>query len=132
MKLTLFVIGKPSPEYASVIRDYEKRFPKYCRFEVFELKNEKALLSRLPDDFVILDQNGSEFSSESLAFWLKGRESACFIIGGDTGLSENVKSRAKQSISLSRMTFPHQLARLVFTEQVYRAFSILKNEKYHK
>ena len=130
MRVTLFVIGKPSPEYSPVIRDYEKRLHKYCRFEVFELKNEKSL--KLNDCFYVLDSKGLEFSSESLAEWLKSKESVIFVIGGDTGLSESIKTRAKQKISLSKMTFPHQMARLILTEQIYRAFTILKGEKYHK
>ena len=132
MDVRLIVIGRPTREYSALILEYEKRLPKYCRFEVLELKDERGLLDKVKGKLVILDRSGRQFSSESLAEFLKGESSLTFVIGGDVGLSDAVKRVAKVVISFSQMTFPHQLARLMLTEQVYRAFSILKGEKYHK
>ena len=131
MNTRFIVIGKPTQEYAAVIREYEKRLTKYCRFEVFEEKNEKSILPKLTGAVVVLDRAGKQFSSEELADYLRWRD-VTFVVGGAEGLTDEVKGRANLLLSFSRMTFPHQLARLILTEQVYRAFTILKNEKYHK
>ena len=88
------------------------------------------------DILVLLDENGKNFSSVGFSTWLQkqmntGMKQLIFVIGGPYGFSEEVYERANQKISLSKMTFSHQMVRLFFTEQIYRAFTILKNEPYH-
>ena len=131
MGVRLIVIGKPTREYSQVIQEYEKRLPKYCRFEVLQLKDDKGFLDKVKGKFVLLDRLGQLITSEGLADVLKTQD-ITFGIGGDTGFSEAIKSKANLSLAFSKMTFPHQLARLMLTEQIYRAFTILKGEKYHK
>ncbi len=124
------------------VREFEKRLTKYCTFETIEMKEsskdkeaDDVLRLLKPDDCVILfDVAGSEFSSEEFARLL-GRQTSkriVIIIGGPDGVTDEVRRRAAHRISISRMTFTHQIARLLVTEQVYRAFTILKGEKYHK
>jgi len=132
MKIRFVVVGKPSREFLSVIVDFEKRLPKYCSFEVFEVKDESGVENKLKGTIVVLDVRGKQLSSEALSSWLRDKEAVTFVIGGAEGLSSKVKQKANFLLSFSQMTFPHQLARLILTEQVYRAFTILKNEKYHK
>ena len=88
------------------------------------------------DILVLLDENGKNFSSVGFSTWLQkqmntGMKQLIFVIGGPYGFSDEVYQRANQKISLSKMTFSHQMVRLFFTEQIYRAFTILKNEPYH-
>ena len=132
MNVRFVVIGRPSPAYRTIINDYEKRLPKYCRFEVFEVKKEDEIIGKLKGTIVIMDKDGKQMSSEGFATWLKTQENLTFVIGGDTGLSDKIKQQSNILLSFSLMTFPHQLARLMLTEQVYRALTILKGEKYHK
>src|SRR5574341_1033589 len=129
-----FVVGRLSRDFA-VAREFEKRLPKYCRFEVFELKDSaKAsdFLPKLKGHVVGLDAAGIQLSSEQLADFLKQHSEVTFVIGPPQGLSSEVKKECKTLLSLSRMTFPHDLARVILAEQVYRAFTILKGEKYNK
>jgi len=128
----MVVVGKPSKEYAPIIQEYEKRLPKYCRFEVFEVKREADISGKLKGLTVMLDVLGKEVSSHGLLAMLKPEGQVTFVIGGAEGLSEATKKKADSLLSLSKMTLPHQLARLVLTEQIYRAFTLLKGEKYHK
>ena len=154
MKIALWAVGKTSFEYLKEgIALYEKRLRHYAPFEIVvlpDVKNPPAqaeqlkqkegeiLLQRLEkDDFLILlDENGKEFSSVAFSDFLEkqqfnGRKRLIFQIGGAFGFSDDVYARADAKISLSRMTFSHQMIRLFFVEQLYRAFTILKNEKYH-
>lgn len=134
---------------------YQKRIARYCRFEVMEIasiKNAaslspqelktaegKLLLQQLPTSsvLILLDVGGKLLSSEvfaqNLDKWKVAHsgKNLCFVIGGAYGFSEEVYTQAAQKISLSPMTFSHQLIRIVFAEQLYRAFSILRNEPYH-
>lgn len=129
-----FVVGRLSREFA-IAREFEKRLPKYCRFELFELKDSaKAsdFLSKLKGFVVGLDASGLEFSSVQFSDFLKKHNEITFVIGPPAGLSADVKSKCNMLLSLSRMTFPHDLARVILSEQVYRAFTILKGEKYNK
>jgi 23S rRNA (pseudouridine1915-N3)-methyltransferase len=129
-----FVVGRLSRNFA-VAREFEKRLPKYCRLEVFELKDSaKAsdFLPKLKGYIIGLDASGVQFSSEQLADFLKKQSDVTFVIGTPQGLPVEIKQKCDMLLSLSRMTFPHDLARVVLAEQVYRAFTILKNEKYHK
>lgn len=155
MKITLLAISKTNEAYLSEGIDiYEKRLQHYCKFtrvEIPDLKNAKnlskdqqkqkeaeLLLAKIsPQDFVILlDEIGKEMSSlqfsETLNKWMnQGVGHAIFIIGGPYGFDQKMYERANAKISLSQMTFSHQMIRLFFVEQLYRAFSILKNEPYH-
>lgn len=87
------------------------------------------------EEVILLDRGGIEYSSEEFSAWLQKKLSAsknlCFIIGGAYGFHESLKKKNTTRISLSRMTLPHQLAKVIFAEQLYRAFTILRNEKYH-
>lgn len=155
MKLQLWSIGKASEEYVQRgITLFGERLRHYTDFELVVIpgikktagltpaglrKKEAALVTgRLVtgDYLVALDEGGAAFSTEELSEFLQQRMNAgaqrlIFLIGGAYGLDASLLSMARQKISLSRLTFPHQLVRLIATEQLYRAFTILRNEKYH-
>jgi 23S rRNA (pseudouridine1915-N3)-methyltransferase len=155
MKIALIQTGKTNERYVSEGFDvYNSRISKYAGFEVItipDLKNtrnmpgqeQKAkegnmiLLTVSKDDYlVLLDERGKELRTAEFAEWLEKRfvgsgKRIVFVIGGPWGFSEDVYSRADFRISLSKMTFPHQLVRLLFAEQLYRAFSIIRGEPYH-
>lgn len=154
MKIKLIVVGKTSFNYIREgIKDYEERLKRYMRFEIEvipDLKNSKnmpkekikilegsQILSRTnKDDFIILlDEKGKTFSSESFAKFINEKInhsiSLTFITGGAYGFSEEVYRSANFKISLSEMTFSHQICRLIFLEQLYRSFTIINNEPYH-
>ncbi len=140
---------------AAPIAEYEKRVGRYFSFTAHEVKGETArggvaagrvtreegqrLLGRVPDatELFALDEDGQQWSSEELARYLgrlslEGSPGATFVIGGAYGLSDEVRERSRQRLSLSSFTFPHELARLLLAEQLYRAGTILRNEPYHK
>ncbi len=155
MTIKLLAIGKTDdPAFQKLTEDYIKRIGFYNKFElelIPDLKNTKSLdvnqqkqkegkliLNQLnASDFVVLlDENGTQYFSEEFAEYVQkrlnsGLKQLIFIIGGPYGFSEDVYKRADSKVSLSRMTFSHQMVRLFFTEQLYRAFTILKNEPYH-
>ena len=155
MNIDLIMIGKTdSRPVEELIEMYRKRINFYVKFGVVTLpdpKNTKnltpaeqkkvegeMLLRQLaPCDYtVLLDERGDELRSTEFAGWLQKRMNSslrrlCFVIGGPYGFSEAVYQRADCQISLSRMTFSHQLVRVLFTEQLYRGFTILNNEPYH-
>lgn len=155
MNIKLLAIGKTDNKaLQSLIDDYMKRLSFYIRFEMVELpdvKNVKSLsesqqkdkegeliLSKLTptDQLILLDENGKNFSSVGFSQELQkkmnsGVKTLVFVIGGPYGFSDAVYSKAQGKISLSAMTFSHQMVRLFFIEQVYRAFTILKGEPYH-
>ncbi|GAB3918826.1 23S rRNA (pseudouridine(1915)-N(3))-methyltransferase RlmH [Mucilaginibacter boryungensis] len=155
MKITLLSIGKTDDAYIKEgIDKYLKRLKHYTKLELVdlpELKNTKALtqdqqktkeaellLKKIaPTDFVILlDEKGTEFSSSQFAAYLDKKaisstSSIIFIIGGPYGFDTSVYQRANDKLSLSRMTFSHQMVRLFFVEQLYRAYTIIKGEPYH-
>ncbi|PTX43277.1 23S rRNA (pseudouridine1915-N3)-methyltransferase [Christiangramia gaetbulicola] len=155
MTIKLVCIGKTDKkELDTLIKIYKDRLQHYIKFEleiIPDLKKVKNLdenqqktkegeliLSGLQNsDFVILlDENGKQFSSESFSEYIQkrmntGLKRLIFVIGGPYGFSEELYNRADSKISLSKMTFSHQMVRLFFTEQLYRAFTILKNEPYH-
>lgn len=154
MKITLLVVGKTtSAQVESLIQEYQKRLAHYIPFTlqvVPELKNTKALT---PDqqkqaegelilravaqsaDLVLLDEHGKEFRSIEFADYMQKKMSSgrdvVFVVGGPYGFSEAVYQRANGKISLSKMTFSHQMVRLFFVEQIYRAMTILRGEPYH-
>lgn len=155
MNIKLLAIGKTDDKaIQSLIDAYSKRLNFYVKFEldsIPDLKNVKnlsekqqkekegeLLLSKLnPTDFLLLlDENGKSFTSVEFADELQkkmnmGIKTLVFAIGGPYGFSESVYAAAKGKLSLSKMTFSHQMVRLFFIEQVYRGFTILKNEPYH-
>ncbi|WP_435622686.1 23S rRNA (pseudouridine(1915)-N(3))-methyltransferase RlmH [Flagellimonas sp.] len=155
MQITLMAIGKTdSKELASLIDKYEKRLRRYIKFQLLvipDLKNSKNLsesqqkekegaliLAQIEssDVVVLLDEKGKSFTSMSFSNYLQkkmnsGLKRLVFVIGGPYGFGEEVYARCNEKISLSSMTFSHQMVRLFAIEQVYRAFTILRNEPYH-
>ncbi|MBK7857128.1 MAG: 23S rRNA (pseudouridine(1915)-N(3))-methyltransferase RlmH [Archangiaceae bacterium] len=146
MKLKVISVGKDrSGLFAPGVQEYASRLEHYARPTLIELSESKnlaaegaATLAKVGDRDVLvaLDERGKELSSVELSQWiskqqLQGRDLA-FAIGGDEGLAPAVREKAALVLSLSRMTLPHRLARLVLMEQVYRAFTLLRGEPYHK
>jgi 23S rRNA (pseudouridine1915-N3)-methyltransferase len=154
MKIKLIVIGKTDESYLKEgIDKYLKRLKNYVSFELIVLKDVvvgkktnltlqkelegKSILEKVnTNDFLaLLDENGEQYSSINFSKYIQKRMNAgndlIFVIGGPFGFSEEVYSRANAKLSLSKMTFSHQMVRLFFIEQIYRAFTILKGEKYH-
>lgn len=155
MKISLLLTGKTEEGWIkSGFEQYVKRLGHYCTLEVLEIpalklsgklqpaeqnKAEGELqLARIgpSDRLVLLDERGREFTSPGLAGWLEKQQGAgykrlVFLIGGPFGFSEEVYKRANDRIALSQMTFSHQMVRVILAEQLYRAFSITRGEKYH-
>ena len=154
MKTELIVVGKTTNKhFIAAINDYLERIGHYMPFSVNvipELRNAKSLsqqqqkdkegeailrLLQPSDTVVLLDERGKEPRSIELADWLQRQQQTArrlvFIIGGPYGFSQQVYSRADSMLSLSRMTFSHQMVRLIFVEQLYRACTIIKGEPYH-
>lgn len=144
MKLDIICVGKLKERFTREwVDEYLKRLTKYCRIDVSEIKESTEaregdeLLRRVRDDdfVIVLDAHGKQFTSEQFATLLKERtleKHVVFIVGGHTGLAMPVIKRANTILSLGEMTFTHQIARLLLLEQVYRAFTIIKGEPYHK
>ena len=154
MKITLLVVGKTTDQrLQTLIEDYQQRLKYYIPFEMVvipDLRNAKALtqtqikeqegieiLRRITPsmDVILLDEHGREYRSIEYAQWIQKKMAAgrdvIFIVGGPYGFSPAVYERANGKISLSKMTFSHQMIRLFFTEQIYRAMTILRGEPYH-
>lgn len=155
MNIELIVVGKTdSKQVAAIVDEYKARLNHYTRFGITivpDLKATKSLseeqqkraegeaIMRLlaPSDYVMLmDERGAEMGSVEFAEWLQKRMASgckrlCFIIGGPYGFSPEVYGRADGKLSLSKMTFSHQIVRAIFAEQLYRAFTIIKGEPYH-
>lgn len=154
MKTELIVVGKTTNKhFVAAINDYLDRIGHYMPFSVTvipELRNAKSLslqqqkdkegesilrLLQPSDTVVLLDERGKEPRSIELAEWLQRQQQTArrlvFIIGGPYGFSQQVYSRADSMLSLSRLTFSHQMVRLIFVEQLYRACTIIKGEPYH-
>jgi len=160
LKINIICIGKIKEKYfTDAVGEYAKRLTAFCKFSVVEL-NEERIRSNTPNDSQIAEVieaegrrilqkigasdyvaamciEGRLLSSEELSETLdkaalSGKSTVDFIIGGSYGLSNEVKKRADLRLSMSKMTFPHQLARVILSEQIYRAFEISTNGKYHK
>ena len=155
MKIVLLVIGKTDEAYLETgISKYISRLEHYAQFEmkvIPDIKNRKTLseaqqkklegdllLSQFMagDEIVLLDENGKTFSSRGFSQWIEhqmntGCKRLVFVIGGPYGFSQEVYDRANEKISLSKMTFSHEMVRVIFAEQLYRAFTILNHEPYH-
>lgn len=147
LKITIFAVGKLKEQFwKDAVAEYLKRLGGYADVTIRELpdsnveKEAKALLDALPDSAVpviLLDIKGKETSSEALShkldtYALEGQSHICFIIGGSDGVTREVKQRATERISFGPITLPHNLARVVLVEQIYRAFKISRGEPYHK
>ena len=160
LKINIICIGKIKEKYfTDAVGEYAKRLTAFCKFSVVEL-NEERIRSNTPNEAQIAEVieaegrrilqkigasdyvaamciEGKLLSSEELSETLdkaalSGKSTVDFIIGGSYGLSDEVKKRADLRLSMSKMTFPHQLARVILSEQIYRAFEISTNGKYHK
>ena len=155
MKITLAVIGKTEVGYVRQgIEEYVKRLQHYVTFDIRYISDVKgtrnmseaqqkvaegkALLAILEtsDHVVLLDEHGTERTSVEFSQWMQrrmasGSKRLVLVVGGPYGFSPEVYDRANEKISLSKMTFPHELVRLVFVEQLYRGFTILRHEPYH-
>lgn len=154
LKIRLLTVGKIENEYTRALAEtYRKRIEHYAAFDWEIVKPEKIktltpaeILAREAQRIeqkvdakgktILLDKDGSQYSSEELAAFLENASGSgkriTFVIGGPWGISENVKKNAALSLSLSKMTFPHELATVMLLEQLYRALSLRKGEKYHK
>ncbi|MDF0479580.1 23S rRNA (pseudouridine(1915)-N(3))-methyltransferase RlmH [Vagococcus sp. PNs007] len=159
MKIKIIAVGKLKEKYLKQgIDEYAKRLTKYCKFEIIEVPDEKApetlsetemlqlkeregqkILSKIGEgDYVFaLAINGKDYTSEEFAdaidkVTVAGKSTITFVIGGSLGLSPEVLKRSNQQISFGRVTYPHQLMRLILSEQVYRCFRIIHGHAYHK
>ena len=159
MRISIVCVGTIKEKYLKLgIDEFSKRLSKYCKLEVIELDDEKApenlsdkeilmikekegnkILSKIKDGayVIALAIDGKNLSSEELAetiekLGVRGTSHIVFVIGGSLGLSDEVLRRANYKLSFSKMTFPHQLMRLILLEQVYRAYRINNREPYHK
>lgn len=155
MQIKLLAIGKTDHSaIQSLVEEYIKRINFYIKFEVeiiSDLKNTKNISESIQkekegelilkkvsasDDLILLDENGKQFSSIDFSDFIQkkmnsGLKQLIFVIGGPYGFSDAVYRRAHGKLSLSKMTFSHQMVRVFFVEQIYRAFTILRNEPYH-
>jgi len=159
MKITCITVGKIKEKYfTDAIKEYSKRLSRYCKLEIVELQDEKTpdgaseteelaikeregerILKAIKEDayVIALAIEGKMLDSEELSkkieqLGIAGTSHITFLIGGSLGLSQAVMKRADFALSFSKMTFPHQLMRVVLLEQIYRGFRIMKNEPYHK
>lgn len=159
MNIILITVGKIKEKfYVQAIEEYAKRLSRYCNLTIIEVPDEKApenlsqadmriiiekegkkIISKIPATAIVItleiegkQMTSVDFSKEIGDFALKGQSQLCFIIGGSLGLSEEIKKISQLKLSFSKMTFPHQLFRIMLLEQIYRSFRILKNEPYHK
>ncbi len=155
MQIRLIAIGKTDhPAIQQLIREYEERLSHYIRFEldiIPDLKNTKSLSQSAQkekegelilkktsssDELILLDEHGKAFGSIEFSDYLQkkmnsGLKQVTFVIGGPYGFSDAVYSRSNGKLALSKLTFSHQMIRPFFIEQLYRAFTILRNEPYH-
>ena len=159
MKITLITVGKIKEKYLKdAIAEYTKRLSKYCKLDVVEVSDEKTpdnaseiveeqirskegerILKYIKDDayVITLEIKGKQLTSEELAdkidkLGIQGTSHIVFIIGGSIGLGQEVINSSNYALSFSKMTFPHQLMRVILLEQIYRSYRIINNEPYHK
>ncbi len=159
MKITVIAVGKIKESfYREALLEYQKRLSRYCSLEIREVEDERTpdkisaaekenILKKegerieklLPEGayIVTLEIEGTSFTSEAFAqeiadLGLRGQSHIVFVIGGSLGLHNSIKKRADLAVSFSKMTFPHQLMRVILLEQIYRAFRIINGEPYHK
>lgn len=159
LKITLIAVGKIKEKYLKdAVAEYRKRLSRYCKLEIIEVADEKTpdqasgtvedlirakegerIMKHVRDDMymIALEISGKMLSSEELAdrlntLGIQGKSSIAFVIGGSIGLGKEVLARADFALSFSKMTFPHQLMRVLLLEQVYRGYRIISGEPYHK
>ena len=159
MKITLITVGKIKEKYLKdAIAEYSKRLSRYCKLEIIEVADEKTpdqasetveenirnkegerILKHIRDDMYVitLEIGGKMLSSEELTqkietLGIQGESSIAFVIGGSIGLGKEVLKRSDYALSFSKVTFPHQLMRVILLEQVYRSYRIMNGEPYHK
>ena len=154
MRISVLTVGKPrQPALAEAIRDYETRAARYWTLDIIEVKEESAralapaqvkdreaerLMNRMPADaqVVVCDLGGEALTSEAFADWLSTlrdrAHNVAFVVGGAYGIGDMLRLRANRRLSLAPWTLPHEIARLVLTEQLYRAGSMSRGEPYHK
>lgn len=159
MKITVIAVGKIKEKYLKdALVEYSKRLSRYCKLEIIEVADEKTpdqaskaaedlirakegerILKHIRDDMYVitLEIGGKMLTSEEFAdkietLGVQGKSSIAFVIGGSIGLGKEVLKRSDFALSFSKMTFPHQLMRVVLLEQVYRGYRIMNGEPYHK
>lgn len=159
MKITILCVGKVKEKfYRDAIDEFTKRLSRYCKLEIVEVADEKTnedaseneirlvkekegerIIKNIKDDAYVItlcidckQLNSEELSERIERLGIQGTSHICFIIGGSLGLSDEVIKRADFKLSFSKMTFPHQLMRVILLEQIYRAYRIMNNEPYHK
>ena len=159
MKIKIVAIGKLKEKYLKdAISEYSKRLSRFIQLEIVELPDEKVpeklsfqekqivlkkeadkMLQKIPSNSILIltDVQGKAMTSEMFSktiedYAISGKSSFCIVIGGSLGIHDSLKQRADLLLSMSKMTFPHQLARVILLEQLYRAFKIMNNETYHK
>ena len=134
VRIIVLAVGRLRPPFADDVQHYQKLLAGHTRLELVELREDAKVAGRIPDraHVVQLDSRGKELSSEQLAEWLEDRRQAgldlCFVVGGPRGID---LERCDTKLSFGPMTLPHQLARVVLLEQLYRAHKILAGEPYH-
>lgn len=159
MKISILCVGKVKEKfYRDAIDEFSKRLSRYCKLEIIEVADEKTveeasdteikivkdkegerLLKNIKEDayVICLCIDGKQLDSEELSekmeqLAIQGKSHICFVIGGSLGLADAVIKQADYKLSFSKMTFPHQLMRVILLEQIYRAYRIMNNEPYHK
>ena len=159
MKITVIAVGKIKEKYLKdALAEYSKRLSRYCKLEIIEVADEKTpdqaskaaedlirakegerILKHIRDDMYVitLEIEGKMLTSEEFAdkietLGVQGKSSIAFVIGGSIGLGKEVLKRSDFALSFSKMTFPHQLMRVVLLEQIYRSYRIINKEPYHK
>lgn len=150
--IKIICLGKIKEKfYIDAINEYKKRLSKYTKIEIIELKDEKDNDIKLAlkkekeliknhlkekDNIVILDKNGLEYSSQEFSDFINKEttynNNITFIIGSSNGLDQEINNLTHKKVSFSKLTFPHQLFRIILLEQVYRSYKIINNESYHK
>lgn len=159
MKITVLTVGKLKEKFfTEAVAEYSKRLSKYCKLEILEVADEKTpekasqaeeqqikeregsrILKYIPESAYVLalaiegkEMDSVAFSKKIENLGMEGKSHLIFLIGGSLGLSDTVLQRADEKISFSKMTFPHQLMRVILLEQIYRGYRIMKGEPYHK
>lgn len=159
MKITILCVGKIKEDfYRKAIAEYQKRLSRYCKLDVIEVADEKTpdmaseiiecrikekegerLFKYIKDDMYLIAlaidgkmRDSVELSRHLEQLGVMGKSHIAFVIGGSLGLSDDVLKRANEQLSFSKMTFPHQLMRVILLEQIYRSYRISNNEPYHK
>lgn len=159
MRVTIITVGKLKEKYwRAAIEEYSKRLTRYCSLNIVEVPDEKCpdnagdedmkiirkkegdrIRARIPESsyLVTMEINGKEQDSEGFAQWLdslphQGHSHIVFVIGGSLGLDEDLCRKSRLSLSFSKLTYPHQMMRVILLEQIYRAYKIIRNEPYHK